>query len=311
MNNFEPKISVIIPIYNVEKYIDFSFETLANQTLKEVEFICIIDGSKDNSQKLVEKFVSVDNRFKIIYQENSGQAIAKNNGLKIAKGEFIAFFDPDDMLPARHTLELLYNSAKTNNVKICGGSLIEINNGFYERSLDPDKSFARNFRIKYKDYQYCYNYQRFIYERKFLLKNNLFFPELHPYEDPPWFVKTMNIAEEFIALQEPTYIYRITHNTITKDKIKIIHQIKGFNNVITYAYQNELWRLYRYLLINVNVDYWRKILEDGYNLYPEEIGVELEALVSGFDYSIFEKQGLVFQLNDFLSKFTTKNIINN
>lgn len=297
------KISVIVPIYNVEKYIYFFLETVVNQSLKDIEIICVFDGEIDNSKEIVESFAMNDNRFRFICQENQGTGIAKNNGLKGACGEFVSFLDPDDMLPAKNTLELLYNSAKANNVKICGGSLIDIREGFWEPSNWLMQCFIENKKIKYIDYQFCYNYQRFIYDRKFLLENNLFFPELRRGEDPIWFVKTMHTAGEFFAITPSTYAYRLTNNSMTNNKTNLLDSITGFKLVIDYAKKNDLPKLFVAHWLNVNDQQWRIILEHAYSLYPEEVSAALKDLLAHLDYSIFEKSETEIQLNDFLLQF--------
>ena len=92
------KISAILPVYNVEQYIKDSLDSIINQTMDDIEIICVNDGSLDNSLQVLEEYAQKDARIKIISQENQGQGIARNNGLKIANGEYITFIDPDDWL---------------------------------------------------------------------------------------------------------------------------------------------------------------------------------------------------------------------
>ena len=87
------KVSVIVPVYNVEKYLRECLESLVNQTLKEIEIICINDGSEDSSLEILNEYASKDSRFVIINQENCGQSVARNKGLDVAKGEYIGFVD--------------------------------------------------------------------------------------------------------------------------------------------------------------------------------------------------------------------------
>lgn len=110
----QPKVSVILPIYNQEKYLAKALKSLQNQTLKESEFICINDGSRDSSLKILQDFATKDPRIKIINQKNQGSGCARNNGLKIAQGEYIAFLDPDDWFEPE-ALESLYNKSKQQN----------------------------------------------------------------------------------------------------------------------------------------------------------------------------------------------------
>jgi glycosyltransferase involved in cell wall biosynthesis len=102
------KVSVIIPVYNTEKYLDEAINSIISQTLQEIEIIIINDGSTDNSAQILERFAQQDSRIKIItLEENKGQSVARNTGMKIMKGEFIYFFDSDDILES-DCLELCY-----------------------------------------------------------------------------------------------------------------------------------------------------------------------------------------------------------
>lgn len=115
-----PKVSVIIPVYNAEKYITECIKSLLNQTLFECEFIFINDGSNDNSEEIIKKYQPIDTRIKLITQENLGVSIARNKGLKVAEGQYIGFVDADDYI--QHDMyELLYSAASQSdcNVVIC------------------------------------------------------------------------------------------------------------------------------------------------------------------------------------------------
>ena len=102
-----PKISVIIPVYNVEKYLPKCLDSLINQTLSDIEIICINDCSTDNSLEILEEYASKDERIKIIdLKENQGAAAARNKGLEIAKGEYLGFVDPDDYVDLNFYEEL-------------------------------------------------------------------------------------------------------------------------------------------------------------------------------------------------------------
>lgn len=90
------KISIIVPVYNTEKFLEKCLNSLINQTLKDIEIICINDGSTDKSLQILEKFANKDKRIQIINQTNSGLSVARNIGIKKAKGEYIGFVDSDD-----------------------------------------------------------------------------------------------------------------------------------------------------------------------------------------------------------------------
>jgi glycosyltransferase involved in cell wall biosynthesis len=108
------KMSVIIPVYNADKYIVPCLESLISQTLQECEFICINDGSKDNSRQIIESYQRLDGRVKLINQDNQGVSAARNAGLRIAAGEYIGFVDADDYVE-KDMFETLYRSATEPN----------------------------------------------------------------------------------------------------------------------------------------------------------------------------------------------------
>lgn len=115
------KVSVIVPVYNVEKFIDKCLDSLVNQTLKEIEIIVVNDGSPDNSQKIIDDYVKkYPKKIKSLIKENGGQGSARNMGLDIAKGEYISFIDSDDWIDL-DTLEKMYNLAKKekSDIVIC------------------------------------------------------------------------------------------------------------------------------------------------------------------------------------------------
>lgn len=95
------KVSVVMPVYNVENYIEECLDSLINQTLKEIEIICVDDGSTDGTLKLLYKYEEADSRVKIIQQQNQYAGVARNNGMKHAVGEYIIFLDSDDFLKKR------------------------------------------------------------------------------------------------------------------------------------------------------------------------------------------------------------------
>ena len=118
-----PKISIIIPVYNVENYLSECLDSIISQTLKDIEIICINDGSTDNSLKILQEYKTKDNRITIIDKKNEGSGIARNLGMAGAKGEYIYFADSDDWLADCSVLEKIYNAAEKNclDILIFGG----------------------------------------------------------------------------------------------------------------------------------------------------------------------------------------------
>ena len=120
MNKY--KVSIIIPVYGVEKYVSKCLESLVNQTLNDIEIIVVNDGTKDNSQKIIDKYVKkYPDKVKSFIKENGGQGSARNYGLKQANGDYIGYVDSDDYVELE-MYEKLYNKAISDNldIAICG-----------------------------------------------------------------------------------------------------------------------------------------------------------------------------------------------
>lgn len=242
------KVSVIIPVYNAEKYLRECLESVISQTLTDIEIICINDGSTDSSMEILQEYALKDKRFQILEQGNKGAGAARNLGINSATGEFVAFMDSDDKYPDLETLEFVYNMAKKHNVLIAGGEFsffttedATLTQEFSE--ADKKYSFEKNEIIQYKDYQFDYGYTRFIYNREFLLKNNLFFPDYRRFQDPPFMVKTMFYAREFLSLHRITYSHRIFHQEVCWNSLRIRHLLSGLLDNYKFANENNLEEL--------------------------------------------------------------------
>lgn len=109
-----PKLSIIVPIYNVEKYLPRCIESILNQTFREFELILINDGSTDNCKEICEKYKKIDSRIIVVNKKNGGVSSARNFGIDISRGEYIGFVDPDDFIDA-NMYEILFNTANSYN----------------------------------------------------------------------------------------------------------------------------------------------------------------------------------------------------
>lgn len=113
----KPKVSVIVPVYNVEKYLDRCVESLVNQTLHDIEIILVDDGSPDNCPAMCDEWLERDSRIKVVHKKNAGLGMACNSGIEVALGEYIAFCDSDDWVDAR-MYETMYDAAKRENAQM-------------------------------------------------------------------------------------------------------------------------------------------------------------------------------------------------
>ena len=201
----KPKVSIIIPVYNVEKYISKCLDSLVNQTLKEIEIIVVNDGSPDNSQKIIDKYVKkYPDKIKSYIKENGGQGSARNYGIEKTNGEYIGYVDSDDFIePTMY--ELLYNKAKKDklDIVICGNYIV---------SEDYKYKKEDYFTIKY---QTSFENAIFgkmavwnkIYKKEILTNNKLKFKEKVWYEDLAFTVKALMQIKKIGFIDKPLYDY--------------------------------------------------------------------------------------------------------
>ena len=245
------KISVIVPIYNVENYLSQCLKSIIDQSLEEIEVLCINDGSTDNSEKIVVEYMEKSSKIRLINQENQGVGIARNTGINLAAGEFVAFMDSDDYYLDENTLSDMYKAAKYHNVSICGGSFSEDHGTWIRKEflgIYTNYTFAEDKLLEYKDYQFDYGYHRFIYNRQMLVENSIYFPTYIRFQDPPFFVKAMITAEKFYALKRITYCYRYGHQKLEWTQKRIIAVLNGMIDNLEMSNQHNLEKLHRLTL---------------------------------------------------------------
>ena len=184
----EIRISVVVPVYNAEKYLAQCLESLENQTFRKIEVICVDDGSTDSSGEIIDSFVSRDKRFRKVIQENAGAGAARNRGLAMARGEYIIFLDADDYF-APEMLKHSYNKIREDDADICvmnswqhDEQSGEIAPCTYSLQIENYPVF-RPFRITdmEKNPFRCFVGWAWdkLYLKRFLLNNDLRFQELH------------------------------------------------------------------------------------------------------------------------------------
>ena len=123
-----PKVSIIVPMYGVEQYVEKCIDSLLNQTLKEIEIILVDDGSPDRSGEIADDYAKKDNRIKVIHQKNAGLGPARNSGIQVATGEYIGFVDSDDWANCK-MFDRLYEAAVKNNSDIVVSGHCDVTNG--------------------------------------------------------------------------------------------------------------------------------------------------------------------------------------
>lgn len=216
-----PNISVIVPCYKVECYLKACLDSLIGQTYHNWEAICVDDGSPDNSGKILEEYAKKDNRIKVIHQENQGLSVARNNGKKLAKGDYIYFLDSDDAIHPQ-LLEVTYELSKKYNADLVNFDCYNSERGMIERKQQID---VNKMKVKVTDnpiFQGCYknkyrihiNAWNKLYKRE-LLDGIEFIPGIH-FEDFPHTYAVLSRKPRTVITTEKLYYYRPNEGSISR-----------------------------------------------------------------------------------------------
>ncbi|MBQ9298390.1 MAG: glycosyltransferase [Clostridia bacterium] len=236
-----PKVSVIVPVYNVEKYIEKCLDSLVNQTLKDIELIIVNDGSTDSSEQIILKYKDKNSNIMYLTKENGGLSDARNFGIPYATGDYIAFLDSDDYVELS-LYEKLYNKAIETNA-----DMVECD--FYWEYSETKMIHDRNAR--YKDKSDMYANARVVawnklYKREVLLNSGVQFPKGLRYEDLEFFYKILPKLRKIELIEEPLIHYVQRNNSITytqNEKTRDIFTI--LDNIIDYYKTNNLYDEYK------------------------------------------------------------------
>lgn len=240
-------VSVIIPVYNCESSIGRAIESVLNQKDISVEVICIDDGCTDHTCMVVDHYSFEDECVRLIHQENGGPGKARNEGIQCARGNYIAFLDADDYYIDETALSKMVSKCKAYHVSICGAVMSLCENGIVRHSGTYSDLFAMSQMgiLKYKDYQFDYDFFSFIYQRDLLLDYNVRFPESYYYEDPPFMVKAFYHADQFVMVDVDYYCYSMTGvvKTIAGERCPDI--VDGLRMNMLFALENNMQVLYQ------------------------------------------------------------------
>lgn len=244
-------ISIVMPVYNGEKYLAESLASALNQSVVDLEIICVDDGSTDATAQIIANMN--DGRIRYFHQENGGAGRARNVALEHAGGEFVAFLDSDDKLPNAHVYEVLLENAARFDVNISGGNLQYIGlDGKLTANTNKEMIFLQNCKMAYRDWQYDFCYQNFIYRRSFLQRHNLKFPNYRRYQDPVFFVRAMTKAEYFCVSDQLSYVYRVREKNSLKWTREMVRDmlLAGMHN-LSFAINNNLAELRTYTVNHI------------------------------------------------------------
>lgn len=218
----EAKISIIVPIYNVEKEIHRCIESIIGQTLEDIEILLVNDGSPDNCPAICDEYARKDKRIRVFHKENSGLSHARNVGLKESSGEYILFVDADDYID-KCACEILYKGVE-DHVDILVGEALMIDGN--KEILLGNLKVPKGLTVSGKDYlklqlkssrMLMYVWLN-IYNRRFLIDNDLFFKNGVLYEDQEWTPRVFLKAKSVKQIDFLFYYYIVRQGSITQSK---------------------------------------------------------------------------------------------
>lgn len=220
-----PKISIIMPVYNVEQYLQRCLNSISAQTFSDWEAICVNDGSTDNCAEILNHQAQKDSRFKIVNQTNQSLSCARNNGFKLARGEYVYFLDSDDCMHPQ-CLEIAYNSAVKHNAELVSFGFLKNKTGtivpqIYD--LNKIKSKITDnplfFQTKGGKFRISFNVWSKLYKRD-LIKDLKFIPKIH-FQDYPHTYAALLRRPRTVILDASLYFYTINPQSISAQKTSV------------------------------------------------------------------------------------------
>ena len=293
------EVSIIVPVYNVEKYLSFCLDSLVNQTFKDIEIICVNDGSTDNSTEVLEHYAGFDKRIKIINKENGGLSSARNAGLDAATAKYIAFVDSDDFV-SHFLVERAYNFVQKKNADfaafgfdyVVGNSLKLYESGFsFPKSLVGkcvyETDLNENFYTKIHPTAWCK-----FYSAKLIQNNNLRFCEDIIFEDLPFAAEVYLSANRMVYTNLPLYYYRAERqgSILSRRDEKTVDFMTAIERVDDVFHKYGRFEKYKNVLMQYNIQrsihYF--ITVDG--AYREKFFYSMKKYFSKFNFKEYDRR---------------------
>ena len=247
-----PRVTVLVPIYNVEKYLLQCLESLHNQILDDMEILCLDDGSTDSSADILKDFAKRDSRIKIITKKNTGYGDTLNQGIKLAKGEYIGIVEPDDFVDPAMFIEL-YALAKKHDADVVRCNYFEYRNGedlLHENFTEADANKIINPLEDSRVFYYGPSIWAAIYKKAFLIKEKIFFLDTPgaAYQDTSFNFKTLAAGGKIVFSEKAYLHYRRDNETSSvKSSDKVFAINKEFAEIEDFLKKRKLVDSYGYI----------------------------------------------------------------
>lgn len=271
----QPKVSVIIPVYNAEEYLKQLLESILRQSLTEIEVICVDDGSTDESAKIIQNYCNIDSRVRIICQENQFAGVARNAGLSVAKGEYIHFMDADDWVE-KDAYEEWYSIAKDQDADVCIGGHTNydvLNKKKTRKDCSPSKNYVYSCTFEKHVESFIYAgvvpWNK-IYRRRFLEENNIKFDTLFCANDRSFYYNVITHAKNITFIRKSFVNYRQNVPGALTGAARLQHFDCHF------ASFKLVWKLFEKYDDSIKAMVLDSSLRDMFSFYHKSFGTEYE-----------------------------------
>lgn len=268
--NIEPLLSIIVPVYNVEEYLDECVSSIISSNQNDIELILVDDGSPDNCPYKCDCWNKKDSRIKVIHKPNGGLSDARNCGILRASGKYVWFVDSDDWIGKNAITNILFNLKNFPNIDVLITQLMEVKNGKQRIYGDYPPFPSKPTMMSNKEYVEA-GYPvlpsvRYIIKRRILIDNNLLFIKGVLHEDIPFCHMLIWMAKKVLLFETPTYYYRIRSGSITTTpQIKSCYSLLSSQKYMKkFMYQHKI-SLNDKWLVNLTYDYFHEMF---IRLYP-------------------------------------------
>lgn len=292
-----PKVSIIIPVYNVEEYLKECLDSVINQTLKDIEIVCVNDCSTDNSLDILEEYAKNDGRIVIIQNEkNSGLSYSRNVGIKAAQGEYIQFLDSDDYL-LEDTVELFYGISKENNLDILKsgyllynvmrGTVIRVEGNNLDGIYTGKELLFEMEKNRIRQWQAWINFIK----REFILENKLKFYDNILHEDLLFTYELCLHAQRSMYVPECKYVYRkrpLSITTVEKTSKHLYGYILSMSEVLKKGFGNSDSLKFKY----ATMAYFARMYRNGQSIRKQ---IESEIDTSAWEQDVVLLYNMLFQ----------------
>ena len=260
-----PFLSVVVPVYNVSKYLEECLDSVLQQSFNDFEVLLVNDGSTDDSLDLLEEVASRDSRVRVLSQFNCGAGSARNRGIELARGKRIIFIDPDDIFATDHVFSELIDAMDGSGALICGGSLSLLkSSGKIKSEFSFDESFYHvscEREVPLEQIWTDYGWIRFMYDSSLFVDGTVRFPQLNWYEDPVFFLRAVEKAGGCKVVPVDVYHYRVGYKETEWTVARVRDMLWGMGHNLAVADKLKMHELYVTIAHRFNRDYSDAILK--------------------------------------------------